>query len=71
MLNLLLLAFAPIVVIIVYVYIKDKHDKEPKRLLLFSFLLGAIVSIIVTTIIYMGLDIVLPLKATLETGYTA
>jgi len=62
MLNLLLLAFAPIVVIIVYVYIKDKHDKEPKRLLLFSFLLGAIVSIIVTTIIYMGLDIVLPLK---------
>jgi len=62
MLNLLLLAFAPIVVIIVYVYFKDKHDKEPKRLLLFSFLLGAIVSIIVTTIIYMGLDIVLPLK---------
>jgi RsiW-degrading membrane proteinase PrsW (M82 family) len=44
------------------VYFKDKYDKEPKRLLLFSFLLGAIVSIIITTLIYFGIDIVLPLK---------
>jgi RsiW-degrading membrane proteinase PrsW (M82 family) len=62
MLNLLLLAFAPIIVIILYVYYKDKYDKEPKLLLLYSFLLGAIVSIIITTIIYVGFDIILPLK---------
>ena len=62
MINLLLLAIAPICIIILYVYFKDKYDKEPKRLLLFSFLLGAIVSIIVTTIIYIIFDILLPLE---------
>ncbi|MDG5491377.1 PrsW family glutamic-type intramembrane protease [Psychroserpens sp. SPM9] len=60
--NLLLLAVAPIFIIILYVYFKDKYDKEPKGLLLASFLLGAIVSIIVTTIIYLGFDILLPLN---------
>lgn len=60
--NLLLLAFAPICVIILYVYYKDKYEKEPKRLLLANFLLGAVISIIITTIIYVGFDIVLPLK---------
>ncbi len=60
--NLLLLAFAPVVVVILYVYYKDKYDKEPKGLLLANFLMGAVVSIIITTIIYYGLDIVLPLK---------
>lgn len=59
--NLLLLAFAPIVVIILYIYFKDKYNKEPKGLLLANFLLGAVVSIIITTIIYVGFDIVLPL----------
>nr|WP_279309199.1 PrsW family glutamic-type intramembrane protease [Psychroserpens sp. SPM9] len=62
MINLLLLAVAPIFIIILYVYFKDKYDKEPKGLLLASFLLGAIVSIIVTTIIYLGFDILLPLN---------
>ncbi|MCK8479869.1 PrsW family glutamic-type intramembrane protease [Flavihalobacter algicola] len=60
--NLLLLAIAPIFIIIIYVYFKDKYDKEPKGLLLASFLLGAVVSIIVTTIIYLGFDILLPLN---------
>ncbi|WP_204345950.1 YhfC family glutamic-type intramembrane protease [Psychroserpens algicola] len=60
--NLLLLAIAPIFIIILYVYFKDKYDKEPKGLLLASFLLGAIVSIVVTTIIYLGFDILLPLN---------
>ena len=62
MINLLLLALAPVCVIILYIYYKDKYNKEPKRLLLFSFLLGAIVSIIVTTIIYYLFDVALPLK---------
>lgn len=59
--SLLVLAFAPVAIIILYVYFKDKYNKEPKGLLLVSFLLGAIVSIIVTTIIYLGFEVVLPI----------
>jgi len=59
--NLLLLAVAPIFIIIIYIYFKDKYEKEPKRLLLYNFLLGAILSIIVTTIIYYVFDYMLPL----------
>ena len=50
--NLLLFAIAPIFIIILYIYYKDKYEKEPKRLLLYNFLFGAIISIIVTTILY-------------------
>jgi len=50
--QLFLSAIAPALVIIMYIYIKDKHEKEPKRLLVYNFLFGAIVSIIVTTILY-------------------
>jgi RsiW-degrading membrane proteinase PrsW (M82 family) len=50
--QLLLSAVAPAIVIIIYIYIKDKHEKEPKHLLFNNFLFGAIVSIIVTTILY-------------------
>ncbi len=59
--NLILLAIAPVFLIIVYIYIKDKYEKEPKRLLLYNFLLGSIVSIIVTTILYFLINIFLPL----------
>ncbi|WP_040282242.1 PrsW family intramembrane metalloprotease [Psychroserpens damuponensis] len=60
--KLIALAIIPVFLIILYIYYKDKYDKEPKRLLLFSFLLGAIVSIIVTIILYYGFDIILPLR---------
>ncbi|WP_323787651.1 PrsW family intramembrane metalloprotease [Psychroserpens sp.] len=60
--NNVLLAVAPILIIIVYIYCKDKYEKEPKGLLLLSFVFGAIVSIIITTILYLGFDIILPLK---------
>ena len=59
--NLLLLAIAPVFIIILYIYFKDKYEKEPKRLLLYNFLFGAIVSIIITTILYYVFDNVLPL----------
>ncbi|MFH4965585.1 PrsW family glutamic-type intramembrane protease [Gaetbulibacter sp. M235] len=59
--NLILLAIAPVFLIIIYIYIKDKYEKEPKRLLLYNFLLGAIVSIIVTTVLYYLINIILPL----------
>ncbi|CDF78952.1 protease PrsW [Formosa agariphila KMM 3901] len=58
--HLLLLALAPIVVIIVYIYNKDKYEKEPKRLLLYNFLLGAFVSILITTIISLIFNSIIP-----------
>ncbi len=39
---LLALAIAPGLAIIIFIYWKDKFDREPKRLLSFSFLLGAL-----------------------------
>ncbi|WP_298494857.1 PrsW family glutamic-type intramembrane protease [uncultured Algibacter sp.] len=59
--NLLVVAFAPVFVIILFIYYKDKYEKEPTRLLFYNFLLGAIVSIIITSILYYAFDIVLPL----------
>lgn len=59
--KLLLTAVAPIFIIILFIYIKDKYEKEPLKLLAFNFLLGAIVSIVITTILYYIFDIVLPL----------
>jgi protease PrsW len=59
--NLLPFAIAPVFIIILYIYAKDKYEKEPKRLLFYNFILGAIVSIIVTTIMYYVFDLVLPL----------
>lgn len=56
------MAIAPVFIIILYIYFKDKYEKEPKHLLLFSFLLGSVVSIIITTILYRGFDVVLPLQ---------
>lgn len=60
--NTVLLAVAPVLIIIIYIYCKDKYEKEPAGLLLLSFVLGAIVSIIITTFLYLGFDIILPLK---------
>ncbi|MFI0430746.1 PrsW family intramembrane metalloprotease [Mariniflexile sp. HMF6888] len=59
--NLLLFAIAPTLIIVLYIYLKDKYKKEPKRLLLYNFLLGAIVSILITTVMYYGFSILLPL----------
>lgn len=59
--NLLLSAIAPIFVIILYIYYKDKYEKEPKRLLFYNFLLGAIVSILITTVLYYIINFILPL----------
>ncbi|WP_299124470.1 PrsW family glutamic-type intramembrane protease [uncultured Winogradskyella sp.] len=51
--NLLLLAVAPVFTIIIYIYFQDKYEKEPAGLLIASFLFGAIVSIIIVTILYL------------------
>ncbi len=59
--NLLIAAATPVLVIIIYIYIKDKYEKESKRILLLTFLLGAILSIVITTILYLFFDLFLPL----------
>lgn len=43
--SLLIIALAPIVIILVYVYIRDKYDKEPWGLLLKTFFSGALITI--------------------------
>ncbi|WP_027125207.1 PrsW family intramembrane metalloprotease [Gelidibacter mesophilus] len=60
--TLFLLAIAPVFIVIFYIFINDKYEKEPKRLLVQNFLLGAIVSIIITTLLYVIIEIPLPLK---------
>lgn len=43
-LDLLILAIAPVVTIILWIYLKDKYDKEPIRILSKFFILGILVS---------------------------
>ncbi|WP_435132552.1 PrsW family intramembrane metalloprotease [Formosa sp. A9] len=61
--KLLLLALAPIFVIILYIYYKDKYEKEPKHLLIYNFLLGAFVSVFISTLFYLIFDFILPLNS--------
>ncbi|MCF6182195.1 PrsW family glutamic-type intramembrane protease [Lutibacter sp.] len=58
--NLLILASAPVIAVIIFIYIKDKYEKEPKLLLFYSFLLGAIASILISSILYYLYDVLLP-----------
>ena len=58
---LLLSALAPVAAVIVYIYVKDKYEKESKRYLTLAFVLGGVVSIIITTILYLFFDLFLPL----------
>mgnify|MGYP000108791507 CR=1 FL=1 len=51
MIQLALLAIAPVMVILVFIYIKDKYEKEPFKFLFKNFLLGATVSVILTFLI--------------------
>ncbi|SDR79898.1 PrsW family intramembrane metalloprotease [Winogradskyella sediminis] len=59
--NLILLAIAPICAILLYIYIQDKYEKEPRGLLIINFLLGAIVSIIIVLILYLFTGKFIPL----------
>jgi RsiW-degrading membrane proteinase PrsW (M82 family) len=48
--SIILISLAPVFAIIIFIYWKDKLDKEPKKILFISFLMG-ILSVIVTLII--------------------
>ena len=60
--HLILAAIAPAFMVIFYIYLKGKYEKEPKRVMIYSFLLGAIVSVLITTILYVFFDYFLPLN---------
>ncbi len=59
--NLLLLAIAPVTIIILYIYFKDKFEKEPINFLFKNFLLGATASILITFILSIILNTIHPL----------
>lgn len=40
--NILIVALAPVVVILIYVYLRDKYDREPAGKLFLAFFLGAL-----------------------------
>ena len=43
--NLIIIAFAPVVIIAVYIYYRDKYEREPIAMLLKTFVVGALVTI--------------------------
>lgn len=43
--NLLIIALGPIVIILIYIYIRDKYEKEPWPLLVKTFIAGALITI--------------------------
>lgn len=62
--SLLLLAIAPAMIIILYIYFKDKFEKEPVRFLFKNFLMGAIVSVVITLILSAVANYIYPLTDT-------
>jgi RsiW-degrading membrane proteinase PrsW (M82 family) len=62
MIILILSALLPVLLVLLYINYSDKHEKEPKKLLIISFSLGAVLSVILALIMYFGFDIILPLK---------
>lgn len=59
--QLLLLALAPGAAIILYIYLKDKHEREPLMLLLISFIYGAL-STLATLAISLPLEMLILTK---------
>uniref|UniRef100_UPI0025FFEA93 PrsW family intramembrane metalloprotease n=1 Tax=Winogradskyella sp. TaxID=1883156 RepID=UPI0025FFEA93 len=59
--SLLLFAVAPVMAIILYIYFQDKYEKEPPKLLLLSFFFGAILSILIVTILYLFTGRLIPI----------
>ena len=59
--TLILATISPILFVLIFIYVMDKYEKEPIRLLLSNFVLGAVVSVIITTVLYVIIDIPLPL----------
>ncbi|NLA25093.1 MAG: hypothetical protein GX879_09020 [Bacteroidales bacterium] len=52
--NLILIASAPVIMILMYIYYRDKHEKEPLHMLFLSILMGAIavIPVIIIQVFY-------------------
>lgn len=59
--SLLFIAVFPILVVIIFIYVKDKFEKEPKGFLLKNFLLGAFVSVLITLVLGVLGDFLFPI----------
>lgn len=59
--SLLLFAIAPVLAILLYIYIQDKYEKEPRGLLIKSFLFGATLSIIIVFVLYLFTGRLIPI----------
>ena len=44
-LDLLIISLAPTIAILIWIYIKDKYDKEPIKVLIRLFFIGTLISI--------------------------
>lgn len=66
--QLFLFAIAPVMVVCLYIYFQDKHEKEPFGLMFKSFLLGAILSILVVLILYLFTGRLIPLTDKFSVG---
>ena len=59
--SLFLFAIAPVLAILLYIYIQDKYEKEPRGLLIKSFLFGATLSIIIVFVLYLFTGRLIPI----------
>ncbi|MBF8149643.1 PrsW family intramembrane metalloprotease [Winogradskyella sp. F6397] len=59
--SLLLFAIAPVLALLLYIYIQDKYEKEPRGLLIKSFLFGATLSIIIVFVLYLFTGRLIPI----------
>lgn len=62
--NLLLVAVAPVMIVVVFIYYKDKFEKEPIPFLIKNLLLGAFASILITAILSIGANYIFPITDT-------
>ena len=59
--DFLLLAIAPAMIFVIFIYLKDKIEKEPISFLIKNFFLGAFGSIIITLILGVLFNSIYPL----------
>lgn len=64
MTTLLLISIAPVLMILLYIYYRDKHEKEPLKMLILSVLFGALAVIPILI-----LEIILSIPAAWMAGY--
>lgn len=71
MLTLLQVALAPVIIISFYIYIRDKYEKEPLRLLLLGLFFGLFISAPIMAVEMLLSMIVLPMNHIMEALYTS